>query len=80
MNFKQAESTRIFCDNKSIISLSKNPVLRARNKHIDIKYIRELVNNKEIKLEFCRTEEQKADILTKPLKAMVFHKLSKELV
>lgn len=34
--------------------------------------------NKEIKLDFYRSKEQKADILIKPLKATIFHKLRKE--
>ena len=40
-----------------------------RKTHIDAKYhfIRELVNNGEIVLQHCRSEEQFADIFTKPL-------------
>eukprot|EP00253_Pinus_taeda_P025045 PITA_25045 len=63
---EQAKATVIFCDNSSAIALSKNS---KRTKHIDTRfhYIRELVNNGEIVLEHCRTHEQVADILTKPL-------------
>ena len=66
---EQATTTIIFCDNSSAIALSKNSVFHKRTKHIDIKfhYIRELVNNGEIILQHCRTQEQVADILTKPL-------------
>ena len=40
-----------------------------RTKPIDTKFhfIRELVNNGEIVLQHCKTEEQYVDILTKPL-------------
>eukprot|EP01018_Ginkgo_biloba_P040990 Gb_08639 [translate_table: standard] len=73
----QMEETVIFCDNQSTIALSKNPVLHGRSKHIDIKFhfIRELVKSKEIKLSYCRSKDQVADILTKPLKEEDFNRL-----
>eukprot|EP00253_Pinus_taeda_P023555 PITA_23555 len=66
---EQTKGTVIFCDNGSAIALSKNYVFHKRTKHIDRKfhYIRELVNNGEMVLKHCRTQEQVADILTKPL-------------
>eukprot|EP00253_Pinus_taeda_P002163 PITA_02163 len=66
---EQAKGTVIFCDNSSAIAISKNYVFHKRTKHIDTKfhYIRELVNNGEIVLVHYRTQEQVADILTKPL-------------
>eukprot|EP00253_Pinus_taeda_P015002 PITA_15002 len=66
---EKVKGTVIFCDNSSAIALSKNFVFHKRTKHIDTKfhYIRELVNNGEIVLQHCRTQEQVGDILTKPL-------------
>ena len=66
---EQGKGTTIYCDNSSAIALSKNSVFHKRTKHIDTKFhfIRELVNNGEIVLQHCRTEDQLADILTKPL-------------
>eukprot|EP00253_Pinus_taeda_P009187 PITA_09187 len=66
---EQAKGTVIFSDNSSTIALSKNYVFHKGTKHIDAKfhYIRELVNNGEIVLKHCMTQEQVADILTKPL-------------
>eukprot|EP00253_Pinus_taeda_P015702 PITA_15702 len=66
---EQAKATVIFRDNSSAIALSKNSVFHKRTKHIDTRfhYISELVSNGEIVLEHCRTQEQVADILTKPL-------------
>eukprot|EP00253_Pinus_taeda_P003040 PITA_03040 len=57
---EQAKATVIFCDNSSAITLSKNSVFHKRTKHIDTRfhYIRELVNNGEIVLQHCRTQEQ----------------------
>ena len=61
-------------DNNSAIELSKNHVFHKRIKHIDIRFhfIRELVNNKEICLEFCRSKDQFAEIFTKPLENDTF--------
>ena len=51
------------------IALSKNSIFHGRSKHIEIKYhfIRELVENGNIKMEFCKFGQQLADIFTKPL-------------
>eukprot|EP00253_Pinus_taeda_P001822 PITA_01822 len=76
---EQAKATMIFCDNSSAIALSKNLVFHKRTKHIDTRfhYIRELVSSEEIVLEHCRTQEQVADILTKPLNQKRFEFLRK---
>eukprot|EP00253_Pinus_taeda_P005203 PITA_05203 len=69
LHHDQEGLTIIFYDNTSAIALSKNYVFHKRTKHIDAKYhfIRELINNDEIVLQDCRSQEQFADILTKPL-------------
>ncbi|KAK9675641.1 hypothetical protein RND81_11G020800 [Saponaria officinalis] len=65
----QNGATELFCDNKSTISMTKNPAFHSRTKHIDIRYhfIRSLVSSDDIVLKYCNTNEQVADILTKPL-------------
>eukprot|EP00253_Pinus_taeda_P009962 PITA_09962 len=59
----------IFCDNTSAISISKNPVMHSKTKHILIKYhfLREQVLEQKVKLEYVPSKEQIADLLTKPL-------------
>ena len=49
--------------------MAKNPVHHNRTKHIAIKYhfIRETETTKEIKLDYCKTEDQIANIFTKAL-------------
>ena len=66
---EQKEATQIYCDNMSAIALSKNHVFHKQSKHIDTRYhyIRELVNDEIISVQFCRSEDQFADIFTKPL-------------
>ena len=59
----------IKCDNTSSINISKNPVQHSRTKNIEIRhhFLRDHVQKGDITLEFIRTEDQLADILTKPL-------------
>jgi len=69
-------------DNQSTISLISNGVINKRSKHIDVKYrfIHDLVKNKIIKLKYCPTNDQKADILTKALNATKFENCKKYMV
>lgn len=57
----------IYIDNKAAIFSSENNVINNKLKHIDIRYhfIRELINNKTIKLEYIKSSENLADGLTK---------------
>ena len=59
----------VFYDNTSTINLSKNPIQHSVPKYIEIWYhfIRDLVEGKVEWLEFINTENQKANIFTKPL-------------
>eukprot|EP00253_Pinus_taeda_P001579 PITA_01579 len=71
----------IYCDNTSVISLSKNPVMHSKTKHIPIKYhfIREQVTEQNIILEYINTREQIADIFTKPLPREAFQHLRQKM-
>ena len=57
----------LFCDNQSAIKISMDPVTKQRTKHVEIhmQYIRELVNDRTIILQYCPTDEQIVDIFTK---------------
>lgn len=74
-------STVIYCDNTSTIKLSKNPVFHGRCKHIGVRFhfLRDMVKDEEIQLEHCGSEEQVADIFTKPLKRETFERLRDQL-
>jgi hypothetical protein len=71
----------LLIDNKSAISLCKNPVLHERSKHIDTRYhfICECVEEKELEVDYIRTEEQLADILTKALGRIRFQELRSKI-
>jgi len=68
-------------DNKSTISLAKNPISHGRSKHIETKFhfIREQVTNGMIELHYCPTKLQLADGFTKAVKLDRFEFLRKEL-
>jgi hypothetical protein len=74
MSHTENDPTPIFCDNTSAIALSKNHVFHKKRKHIDTRFhfIRELVNNGDIALQFCASRDQLVDIFTKPLGKSVF--------
>ena len=69
MKVEIKELVVMFCDNTSAINISKNPVMHSKTKNISIKYhfVRELVQDKEIRLEYVHTKEHIADIFTKSL-------------
>ena len=62
-------ATETHCDNNSTTPTKKNPVSHDRTKQLSIKYhfIWEVVENNEIELKYCKTDEQIADIFTKVL-------------
>jgi len=76
-----ATSIPIFCDNTPAICLSKNPILHSRAKHIEIKhhFIRDYVQKGILDIQFIDTENQWADIFTKPLTIERFDFIKKNL-
>jgi hypothetical protein len=75
------EPIPIYCDNTSVISISKNPVMHSKTKHIPIKYhfLWEQVAEKNIRVEYVGTKEQVEDIFTKPLPWESFEYLRQRL-
>ena len=73
--------THLYCDNQSSIKLSYNPVFHERSKHfeIDFHFTRQKVEENIIKVEFIPSQEQPADILTKPLGKTKFEDCRKRL-
>ena len=66
----KSQATRILGDNQSALRLTTNPEFHAKSKHIDIQYhyIRELLEDGAIEVDYVQTCEMVADCLTKPLK------------
>jgi hypothetical protein len=70
----EMRATVILCDNQSCIKMTENPVFHDRSKHIEIRYhfIRDMVQRGALKLQYISTDEQVADVLTKPLSRVKF--------
>ncbi|KAJ9559988.1 hypothetical protein OSB04_005148 [Centaurea solstitialis] len=71
----------IYCDSKSAIAISCNPVQHTKTKHIDIRYhfINDHVEKGTIELYFVNTEFQLADLFTKALDEKRFNFLITKL-
>ncbi|KAH9696545.1 retrovirus-related pol polyprotein from transposon RE2 [Citrus sinensis] len=67
----------IWCDNISATELARNPVYHSRTKHIeiDMHFIRNKVVAGELRIKYVPSEEQVADIMTKPLSFVKFNYL-----
>nr|GEX35314.1 copia protein [Tanacetum cinerariifolium] len=65
----------IYCDSKSAIAISCNPVQHSRTKHIAVHYhfIKEHIEKGTIELYFVKTDYQLADLFTKALPADHFN-------
>ena len=66
----------VFEDNSGALELARLPKMRPRTKHINqsFHHFREHVERKDITIQATPTEQQMADILTKPLPADAFVK------
>ena len=73
----QLQDVLVLCDNKGAIDLSKNSVDHSCTKHIQILHhiLSDNVQKGNIVLEKVASEDNIADILTKPLKPETFNYL-----
>ena len=71
----------ILYDNTSAINLAKNPIQHLRTKHIEIRhhFLRDHVEKGDFELKFIDTNNQLADIFTKPLSEDKFSSIRREL-
>ncbi|WVZ80823.1 hypothetical protein U9M48_028270 [Paspalum notatum var. saurae] len=67
----------LLVDSTSAISIAKNPVLHSRTKHIDVRFhfLRDYYEKGDIDLVHVVTQNQLADIFTKPLEFGAFARL-----
>jgi hypothetical protein len=71
----------LLCDNESAIKIAYNPSEHSRTKHIDIRhhFLRDHAIKEDIVISHVRTNDQLADIFTKPLDERRFRELRSEL-
>src|SRR5438105_190920 len=74
-------SVPLLCDNESAVQIANNPIQHSRTKHIEIRhhFLRDNVANGNILLRNVQSEDQLADIFTKPLNEITFSRLRGEL-
>eukprot|EP00253_Pinus_taeda_P029013 PITA_29013 len=77
LGFEQQHPTTLWCDNQSAIQLCKDPVQHQRSKHIELQmhFIRKLIHDHVLEVQYCSTDDQVADIFTKALTEAKFTKL-----
>ena len=66
------DSTIIHYGNQSCVKISDNPVFHEKLNHIEIKYhfIWDMVQRKEVLVQYLPTDEQVVDVLTKPRRSL----------
>jgi hypothetical protein len=77
VNLSQLEPTIMFCDNKSVIQLAKNPEFHKRTKHISVKYhyVRSCQKDAVISVQYVSTKDQLTDLFAKSLNCPLFENL-----
>lgn len=75
-------SIELNVDNQSAIKMMKNRQFGKRSKHIDVRfhYISEKVNEGLLKVNYCKTDDQIADIFTKPLCKVKFENFKNKIM
>ena len=76
LNVEVKTPMTVYCDNMGAIYMPNGPSTRSRTKHVDLRYhyVRELIENGTICVEFVRTDDNIADIFTKNVTPTIFQR------
>jgi hypothetical protein len=69
LNLALTQPPLLLSDNQGALTIAENPTNYQRAKHIDLRYhfIRHVLENNQISIDYIPTEKQPADLLTKAL-------------
>ena len=75
LHIKQVSLMNLYCDNKAVCDIAHNPVQHDRTKHVEVDrhFIKEKLEEKLIEVPHVRSQDQLADVLTKPLSNQAFN-------
>ena len=78
----EAPPTKQYCDNQAAIASAYNPENHGRLKHVERRhfFIREAIEDAKICVPFVRSDENLADLFTKPLKPQRFFELRDKIM
>ena len=76
----RVDAVNVYEDNERAIQLATNKHSSRRTKHIDVKYhlVRDACDAGKVRVVYVRSEDQHADLLTKPLDVKRFHRHRKQ--
>ena len=82
LGYPQPGPTVVYEDNQSTIRMVNNGNDKGRTKHIDVRfhYVREMIENKQIVVQYKPTQDMIADILTKVTPKPIFNQLRPSLL
>jgi len=81
LGLDMSSPTALHIDNQLAIAITRNPEFHDHTKHINVCYyfLRQVVEDKSIKLEYIPTGDQVADALTKGLPPASYSKSREEM-
>ena len=78
----RVDAVNVYEDNEGAIKLATNKHSSRRTKHIDVKHhlVRGACDAGKVRVVYVRSEDQHADLLTKPLDVKRFHRHAKTML
>ncbi len=74
LGFTVRDGSKVYGDNESTLTISRNGVKGERTKHVDVKYhfVTECIDNGLVDVQWVPTDRQQADVFTKALDRVKF--------